>query len=82
MRNGNVSNAMKLLTDNMQNGILPLNQKTLNQLKQKHSQSKGAGLDVLLTDTPKQVHPIKFEATDGDLVKGAAVRTRGGAGPS
>ena len=62
MRNGNVSNAMKLLTDNMQNGILPLNQKTLNQLKQKHSQSKGAGLDVLLTDTPKQIHPIKFEA--------------------
>ena len=82
MRNGNVSNAMKLLTDNMQNGILPLNQKTLNQLKQKHPQGKGTGLDVLLTDTPKQVHPIKFEAIDADLLKGAAVRTRGGAGPS
>ena len=30
---GNVTNAMmKLLTDSMQNGIVPLNQKTLNQL--------------------------------------------------
>ena len=47
-------NAMKLLTDNMQNGILPLNQKTLNQLKQKHPQGKEAELDVLLTDNPNK----------------------------
>ena len=40
MRKGNVTIAMKLLTDNMQNGILPLNQKTLNQLKQMHPQGK------------------------------------------
>ena len=39
-------------------------------------------MDVLLTDKPEQVHPIKFDAIDADLVKGAAVRTRGGAGPS
>ena len=73
---------MKLLIDNMQNGILLLNQKTANQLKQKHPQVKEAVLDVLLTDTPEQVHPIKFDAIDADLVKRAAVRTRGGAGPS
>ena len=78
----NVTNAMKLLTDNMQNEILPLNQKTLHQLKQKHPQGKGAELDVLLTDTPKQGHPIKFDTIDTDLVKRAAVRTRGGAGSS
>ena len=66
----------------MQNGILPLNRKTLNQLKQKHPQGKRAELDAILTDTPEQVHPIKFDAIDADLVKRAAVRTRGGAGPS
>ena len=82
MHKGNVTNAMKLLTDNMQIGILPLNQKTLHQLKQKHPKGKEAELDVLLADTPEQVHPIKFDAIDADLVKGAAVRTRGGAGPS
>ena len=77
MHKGNVTNAMKLLADNMQNGILPLNQKTLNQLKQKHPQGKEAKLDVLVTDTPEQVHPIKFDAIDADLLKRAAVRTRG-----
>ena len=53
---GNVTNAMKLLIDNMQNGILPLNQKALNQLKQKHPQGKKSELDGLLTGTPEQVH--------------------------
>ena len=36
MRKGNVHNAMKLLTNNMKNGVLPLNKKTLEQPKQKH----------------------------------------------
>ena len=53
MHKGNVIGAMKLLTDNMQDGILPLTQKTLNQLKQKYPQGKEAELDVSLTDTPK-----------------------------
>ena len=82
MHKGNATIAMKLLTDNMQNRILLLNQKTLNQLKQKHSQGEEAELDVLLTDTPEQVHPIKFDVINADLSKRAAVRTRGGAGPS
>ena len=73
---------MKVLTGNMQNGIPPLNQKSLHVLKQKHPHGKEAELDVLLTDTPEQLHPIKFDAIDADLVKRAAVRARGGAGPS
>ena len=32
---GNVSGVLKLLTENMSNGILPLNDKTLKMLKQK-----------------------------------------------
>ena len=35
-----------------------------------------------MTDKPEQVHPIKFDAIDADLVKRAAVRTRGRAEPS
>ena len=45
MYKGNVTNVMKPLTDNMQKGILPLNKKTLNQLKQKHPQGKEAELE-------------------------------------
>ena len=33
MRNGNINSAMKLLAENMQNGILPLNDQTLYQMK-------------------------------------------------
>ena len=51
-------------------------------MNQKHPQGKEPELDVLLTDTPKQVHPIKFDAIDVGLVKRPAVRTRAGAGPS
>ena len=32
-----------------------------------------------MKDTPEQVYPIKFDTIDADLVKKAAVRTRGGA---
>ena len=71
---GNVTNAIKLLINNMQNGIL--------LLMQKYPQGKGAEFDVLLTDTPEQVHPIKFDVIYADLVKRAALRRRGGAGPS
>ena len=69
-------------SENMQNGILPLNQNTLNQLKQKHPQGKEAEFNTLLTDKPEEIHPIKFEGIDAELVKKAVVRTRGGAGPS
>ena len=64
MQNGNVNGAMKLLTDNMPNGILPLNDNTLNQLKQKHPQGKKADVEILLTDNPEKVHPIKLECID------------------
>ena len=54
----------------------------MNQSKQKNLQGKEAELDLLLTDAPEQVHPIKFDALDTDLVKRVAVKARSGAGPS
>ena len=45
MHKGNATNAMKLLTGNMLNEILPLNQKILNQLKLKHPQDKEVELE-------------------------------------
>ena len=38
-------------------------------------------MDVLLTDTPEKLHPIKFDAIDPDLAKNT-VKTRGRAGLS
>ena len=53
MQNGNVNGAMKVLTGNMQNGILPLNDNTLNQLEQKYPQGKKDDVEVLETNLKK-----------------------------
>ena len=45
----------------MKNGILPLTGQKLNQLQLKHPEGKEASQDILLTDTPGTIHPIKFE---------------------
>ena len=40
MSKGNINGAIKLLSDNTENGILPLNDETLKLLKQKHPDGK------------------------------------------
>ena len=82
MQKGNINAAIKLLTNNMQNGILPLNDETLSQLKQKHPEAKTACDAALLTDIPENIHPAKFENLDADMILKAAIKTKGGAGPS
>ena len=81
MRKGNAHNAMKLLTNNMKN-VLPLNKKTLEQLKQKHPQRRDADPEIMLPDKPEETHPIKFHSIDAENVRKAALKTMGGAGPS
>ena len=84
MRKGNVHNAMKLLTNDMKSGVLPLNKKTLQQLKKKkkHPQRRDADPEIMLPDKAEEIHPIKFDSIDAENVRKAVLRTRGGAGPS
>ena len=63
MHKGNVNSAIKLLTNNMESGILPLNNDTLKLLKQKHPKPAKACEDVLLPDEPESVHFVKFGGT-------------------
>ena len=81
MSKGNVNGALKLLTNNMSNGILPLNDETL-KLSQKHPDSRDALDDVLLEGDIPEIHPIIFETIDEEMVKQAAIKTNGGSGPS
>ena len=50
MQKGNVNGAIKLLTNNMRNGILPLTKETLDLLKQKRPNPSPAQQEVLLPD--------------------------------
>ena len=80
MRKGNINSAIKLLADNMQNGILPLNDQTLHQIKQKHRHGKDAHPEILLPDMSEEIDPIKFHSTDAENVKKAILKTEGTAG--
>ena len=82
MSNGNINGAIKLLSDNMQNGVLLLNDETLKLLKQKHPDGKAPTNDALLSDTPIQIHSVQFEDIDSDMIRQSALKTRGGANPS
>ena len=74
MKKGNVT--LKLLTNNMKDGIIPLNIQTLNSLKEKHPKSKDASIDILLTDISPRVHPIKFAGIDEEMVRKAVIKTK------
>ena len=82
MRKDNVHNAMKYLTNNMKNGVLPLNKKKLEQVKQRYPQRRDAHPEIMLLDKLEEIHPIKFNSADVENVRKAAIKTRGGAGPS
>ena len=82
MQKGNVNGALKLLTNNMSNGILPLTDETLQLLHAKHPESKEATPDVLLQGPIQQVHQVVYDDIDEALVMKAAMKTKGGSGPS
>ena len=54
-KKGNINGAIKLLTNNMQNGVLPLNEKTLELMRQKHPKVSPATESVLLKCTSSQI---------------------------
>ena len=72
---------MKLLADNMKNGILPLNDQTLYQINHKHLHGKDTDTEVLLPDIPEEIHPIKFHCILAESVKKAILKTKGATGP-
>ena len=81
MEKGNANSALKLLASNISNGIIPLD-KTLSLLKQKLPASSGLNEQVLLRGEKTSVHPVVFEDIDENMVKEAALKTKGGSGHS
>ena len=82
MQKSNVNGGLRLLTNNMSNGILPLSDETLQILSLKHPEAQQAHHEAILQGTKRQMHSIIYEDIDEDLVKKAAIKTKGGRGPS
>ena len=83
MNSGKVNSAMRVLTSNMKNGILPLIDETLATLRQKNPQSTEPEKFVLLSDEqPQQVHHVFYDQINTETIKKSSLRTNGGYGPS
>ena len=82
MQKGNVNGAIKLFTNNMQGGVLPLTNEVINLLRSKHPDSEAVSEESILQGPETTVQPIIFDAINDELVLKAAQFTKGGSGPS
>ena len=72
--------APKTSFEQHENGILPLNDTTLNLLKSTHVKVKP--IKFLFDDISQSIHKIKYECIDAEVIPNTALRTRGGSGHS
>ena len=91
MFQGKVKSAMDLLTNKSKGGLLHLNdvvscpagEKSVRDiLRDKHPPAQPIHQEALLSEDPPLVHPVVFDSIDKGLVRSAALKTSGAAGPS
>ena len=82
MKNGKITSAVKLLTNSMEGGVLPLSEETMTLLRVKHPEPGELQEDAIVQRDPLPSHPVVFDEINGDSVRAAALKTRGGDGPS
>ena len=75
MEKASVNAAINLLSENMRNWKLPLNNETMNRLKLKHPKSKKADKNTMLADIPEKNRAIRFESIGVELISKAATKT-------
>ena len=81
--NNNFKGAMSLVTEKGKGGVLALTESTKKEMSAKHPKPAPIHPEALITgDVPPTVHPVFYDAIDGDLIRRCAIRTSGGAGAS
>ena len=73
---------LKVLTNNMTNSIVPVNEKTLNSLKRKHPQLQPTCEETPTNSELPLIYLIIFDSINKELLRKAAIRTTGGSGLS
>ena len=82
MEEGDVNGAIKVITNNMSGGVLPLNDETLKTLAQKHPEESPLPEDMILQGPCQKINDVIFDVIDESLIIKAAKNTKGGSGPS
>ena len=75
LQKGNGNWALRSLTNNINNGILPFTDEIIILLRTKHSEMQNAREEVLLQGPIKPVHPSGYKAIDEKLVPKNALKT-------
>ena len=80
---GQINSALRFLNESSCGGVLPLNDDVMTQLKEKHPNPQAAKLGTLLFGpTDDEVPESVFTEINGDMIRQAALRTKGSGGPS
>ena len=82
MQKGNVNVALRLMINNMSNGILQLIDETLHLLHTKHAEMQNSHEEVLLQGPIKEIHPVVYKANSETLISKVASKAKCGCGPS
>ena len=92
MFQGKVKQALDLLSKKVRGRLLHLDdsvqlpaseEKSVRQiLKEKHPVGQDVHPEATEDQSPSSIHPVLFESLDGPVIRSAAMRTRGAAGPS
>ncbi|KAL9959428.1 hypothetical protein ACROYT_G032751 [Oculina patagonica] len=79
---GQIHSALRYLCDDNGGGVLPLSDDVMRQLMEKHPEAQEARLGSLLFGPVEDIPDTVFLEIDGEVVRDAALRTKGSGGPS
>ena len=77
-----IHSALRYLCNDNGGGVLPLTDDVMRQLKEKHPEAREASLGSLLFGPVEDIPDSVFPEIDGEMVRDAALRTKGSGGPS
>ena len=79
---GQITLALRYLSEDDSGEVLPLTDNAMTQLKEKHPDAQRAKLGSLLFGPVEDIPDAVFQGINGELVREAALRTKGSGGPS
>lgn len=80
---GQINSALRFLSESSSGGVLALTDEVMTQLKQKHPNPQPAKLgSILFGPIDDEIPESVYSEINGDMVRQAALRTKGSGGPS
>ena len=79
---GQINSALRYLSKENRGGVLPLTDDVMKQLREKHPEAQEAQLGTLVFGPTEQVPDSIFQQIKKEMVREAALKTKGSGGPS